>query len=37
MARTPALAPIEYQRLVAMAEKLGYDPAKLRPVPQRWP
>jgi len=37
MARTPALAPTEYQRLVAMVEKLGYDPAKLRPVPQRWP
>jgi apolipoprotein D and lipocalin family protein len=37
MARTPVLAPMEYQRLVAMVEKLGYDPAKLRPVPQRWP
>jgi apolipoprotein D and lipocalin family protein len=37
MARTPVLAPIEYQRLVAMVEKLGYDPAKLRPVPQHWP
>lgn len=37
MARTPVLAPSEYQRLVAMVEKFGYDPAKLRPVPQRWP
>lgn len=37
MARTPVLAPIEYQRLVAMVEKLGYDSAKLRPVPQHWP
>ena len=37
MARTPVLAPIEYQRLVAMVEKLGYDRAKLRPVPQQGP
>lgn len=37
MARTPALAPREYQRLVAMVEKLGYDRSKLRPVPQQGP
>jgi apolipoprotein D and lipocalin family protein len=37
MARTPELPEAEYRRLVAMVEKLGYDPAKLRPVPQRWP
>ncbi|MEP6885589.1 MAG: lipocalin family protein [Gammaproteobacteria bacterium] len=37
MARTPTLTAVEYQRLVAMVEKLGYDPAKLRQVPQQWP
>ena len=37
MARTPVLTPSEYQRLVAAVEKLGYDPAKLRRVPQHWP
>ena len=37
MARTPVMAPGEYQRLAAMVEKLGYEPAKLRLVPQRWP
>jgi apolipoprotein D and lipocalin family protein len=37
MARTPAVSPSDYQRLVAEVERLGYDPAKLRRVPQSWP
>lgn len=37
MARSPVLAPDEYQRLVARVKRLGYDPAKLRPVPQHRP
>jgi len=37
MARTPALAPNQYQALVGEVGKLGYDTTKLQLVPQRWP
>jgi apolipoprotein D and lipocalin family protein len=37
MARTPELAPNEYQALVGEVGKMGYDPSKLQRVPQRWP
>ncbi|GAC1670682.1 MAG: lipocalin family protein [Steroidobacteraceae bacterium] len=37
MARTPVISASEYERLAGMVENLGYDRAKLRPVPQRWP
>ena len=36
MARTPAIAEEDYQRLVAFVASLGYDAAQLRKVPQRW-
>lgn len=35
MARTPLIAEADYLRLVAQVRALGYDPAKLRKVPQR--
>ena len=34
MARTPSIAPGEYQALVDMVEEQGYDVAKIRKVPQ---
>ena len=37
MARSPTLAPREFERLVSAVELLGYDSAKLRRVPQSWP
>jgi len=36
MARTPAIPQDDYDRLVALAASLGYDPAKIERVPQRW-
>jgi apolipoprotein D and lipocalin family protein len=36
MARTPAIADADYERLAARVGALGYDLAKLRKVPQRW-
>jgi len=36
MARRPQLPEGEYQRLVGYAASLGYDPARIRKVPQRW-
>jgi apolipoprotein D and lipocalin family protein len=36
MARTPAIAEADYQRLVAFAASLGYDAARIQKVPQRW-
>jgi apolipoprotein D and lipocalin family protein len=35
MARTPSLPAADYARLVARVGELGYDPARLRLVPQR--
>ena len=37
MARTPSIPEAEYQQLVQVIAKLGYDTDKLRKVPQRWP
>ena len=37
MARTPQIPEVDYQRLVKELEGQGYDIAKLRKVPQRWP
>jgi apolipoprotein D and lipocalin family protein len=36
MAREPALAEAEYEPLVRLVSRLGYDTAKLQRVPQRW-
>ena len=36
MARTPSLPPEQWEELVQVVKKLGYDTAKLRQVPQRW-
>ena len=37
MARTPSIPEDEYARLVTFVASQGYDVAKLRRVPQRWP
>ncbi len=37
MARTPEIPAADYDRLVAELAAQGYDVAKLRKVPQRWP
>ena len=37
MARTPTLSEAEYSRLTSFVASMGYDTAKLRKVPQRWP
>jgi apolipoprotein D and lipocalin family protein len=37
MARTPAIPETDYLRLVKELEGQGYDIARLRKVPQRWP
>ena len=36
MARTPSISDVDYDRLVAVVESLGYDTSKLQTVPQRW-
>jgi apolipoprotein D and lipocalin family protein len=36
MARKPAIAEADYQRLLAFVASLGYDPARVQKVPQRW-
>jgi apolipoprotein D and lipocalin family protein len=37
MSRSPALSPQDYAQLVEKVGDLGYDPQKLRRVPQQWP
>jgi apolipoprotein D and lipocalin family protein len=37
MARTPQIPEADYLRLVQELEGQGYDIARLRKVPQRWP
>lgn len=37
MARKPQIPADEYQRLVQRVADMGYDTAKLKAVPQRWP
>jgi apolipoprotein D and lipocalin family protein len=36
MARTPTVAEADWARLTGIVKDAGYDPAKLRKVPQRW-
>lgn len=36
MARTPTISDIEYDKLVAYIESIGYDTSKLQRVPQQW-
>jgi len=36
MARRPSIPESDYQRLVAMIAKEGYDTSKIQKVPQRW-
>ena len=36
MARTPAIADADYQRLVNLIKEQGYDVAQLKKVPQQW-
>jgi len=36
MARTPSIAQADYQRLLGIVASLGYDPARVQKVPQRW-
>ncbi|NCT95991.1 MAG: lipocalin family protein [Comamonadaceae bacterium] len=37
MARTPQIAPQDYEQAMARLQALGYDLEKVRRVPQRWP
>jgi len=37
MARTPSISEADYARLTTFIASMGYDTAKLRRVPQRWP
>jgi apolipoprotein D and lipocalin family protein len=37
MARSPELDPADYADLERIVAEIGYDPGRLRPVPQRWP
>lgn len=36
MARSPRIPEQKYEQLVALVAEQGYDPARLRKVPQRW-
>lgn len=36
MARTPSISESDYDRLVEFVASIGYDPAALQRVPQRW-
>jgi apolipoprotein D and lipocalin family protein len=37
MARTPQIAPQQYEQAMEKIKAMGYDMAKMRKVPQRWP
>mgnify|MGYP000597384018 CR=1 FL=1 len=37
MARSPELEPVEDAEMRRIVSEVGYDPARLHPVPQRWP
>ena len=37
MARKPSLSEAEYDEMLQVAEKAGYDLSQIRKVPQRWP
>ena len=36
MARRPAMPEADYQRILALLEREGYDIGKIQKVPQRW-
>ena len=36
MARTPSISDSDYNRLLEFVESIGYDPAAVQRVPQRW-
>lgn len=36
MARTPSIPEADYQRFLTLVAAEGYDPSKIRKVPQRW-
>lgn len=36
MARTPSISEDDYERLIELAESIGYDVSKIERVPQRW-
>jgi apolipoprotein D and lipocalin family protein len=36
MARTPSIPDADYERLLKLVASLGYDPALVQKVPQRW-
>jgi apolipoprotein D and lipocalin family protein len=37
LSREPAMSDAEYEELVAVAGRLGYETAEIQRVPQRWP
>ena len=37
MSRNPQMSVAEYQRMLSYAASIGYDVAKVKRVPQRWP
>jgi apolipoprotein D and lipocalin family protein len=37
MARKPDLSEEEYEQMLQVATRAGYDPSKIQKVPQRWP
>ncbi len=37
MSREPQMSDAEYQRMLSFAVSLGYDVAKVKRVPHRWP
>ncbi|HKJ23219.1 MAG TPA: lipocalin family protein [Myxococcota bacterium] len=37
LSRVPDVSDADYERLLDRAAELGYDPAEIRRVPQRWP
>lgn len=37
MARTPTVSDADYAAMLGRVEAMGYDPAMIRKVPQRWP
>jgi len=36
MARTPSISDDDYERLIELAESIGYDVSKIERVPQQW-
>ena len=36
MAREPVLPELEYMEILSMLKSVGYDPAEIQKVPQKW-